>query len=86
MKGTHWTSQAASLSTPVQMYPRYRILLEHLFSFYTETFWKCKDYVHCKQREFCKEVSILKGYGTKKCVSKDEPIKTSGWRITVIYT
>lgn len=29
---------------------------------------KMQRYVHCKLREFCKEASILKGYGTKnKC-------------------
>lgn len=44
---------------------------------------KCQTYkdVHCKLREFCKEASILKRYGTKKqmqCVSKDETMKTRG--------
>lgn len=31
---------------------------------------KCKDVLHCKLREFCKEASILKGYGTKKQVQR----------------
>lgn len=47
---------------------------------YTEKCQKMQRYVHCKLREFCKEASILKGYGTKNKCSvlflKNEPIKT----------
>lgn len=49
-------------------------------SSHTEKRQTYKD-VHCKLREFCKEASILKRYGTKnkmQCVSKDETMKTRG--------